>query len=443
MLLAAASLLLALIGTELALRLLLPKAWFIPNGLLRMYVEQAQAAGGGLQPDDELGHAPVLQGRLYDRFGLFLGQGLPEGAAGKRPGVPRVLFLGDSVTMRGKLVGPLRELWSSGEVEFLNAGVESWNPMQEVAFYFRHQQQLLPDHVVLTLHNNDLTATTTGLLRAGQFTLCTPGAFVPLDPDWYRTSMLYRLLIRARHRDLSTTERYLDHAELVREALRRLRDEVQGRGARLTVLVLPILAAPSAWAPHEQAARQRSLGILHELAIEAIDLLAPLERLAAAGVTVREQPGDSWHPNAACGAHLALAAVQAGLWSAAPPLATASGEVVAVDAPQVLEVSAGPALAGRSFVVLGSLAGIAPAATTPFGRVPLCADAYLQVTLQATAPPFRGVLDGGGRATVRLPVPELAAEGGVVFHAVVVLDGEGQGPASVGRPLAMVVARRQ
>ena len=43
--------------------------------------------------------------------------------------------------------------------EWWNAGVEGFGTRQEMLFYARFNRPLRPDHVVLTIHNNDLTPT--------------------------------------------------------------------------------------------------------------------------------------------------------------------------------------------------------------------------------------------------------------------------------------------
>ena len=152
LLFAAAAFGFAVLVAEFGVRALMPAGRLLSPTAIETFHERARVEASMIQADLELGHVPVLDGEHYDRFGLLRGWGTRSGGVDKQPGVRRVLMLGDSVTRRATIAAPLRALWTGGEVEFLNAGVESWNPVQEVASYLRHQAQLEADHVVLWLH---------------------------------------------------------------------------------------------------------------------------------------------------------------------------------------------------------------------------------------------------------------------------------------------------
>src|SRR5262245_24575836 len=203
-----------------------------------------------------------------------------------------------SVTQRRRIVLALRALWGGGAVEFLNAGVGGANPIHSVELYFRHQRQLAPDQVVLTLHNNDLTVTTTGLRDAnGTLRLCNPHDLRALNAGLYRWSAIYRVWFSVGYHDYMTDDHYLDLAQPVAAALRRLRDDLAGRGARLDVLLLPILSPEADWRHPERAARARELVILGALGIATVDLLPASEELGVAKVPMTETADDHWHPN--------------------------------------------------------------------------------------------------------------------------------------------------
>jgi hypothetical protein len=422
-----------LLLAEFAVRALMPPGRLLsPTAVLEFRLRAEQEAGM-IRPDPALGHAPVLGGPVYDDFGLLREWGPREG--GREAGATRFLFLGDSVTRRATLVRPLRELGGPAH-EFLNAGVESWNPVQEVEFYLRHQTALRADHVVLSLHNNDLSESTVALMRDGEFTLCNPGRFVPVDPDWYTTSILYQLWVHSRHTDRLRPEHYTFRAAEVEAALARLRDEVAARGARLTVLVLPILAAAKDWQEHERRARDLSLDMLQRLGLERVDLQPACEELASNGVAVRAIPTDTYHPNDACGAMLALAAAPALFGH---PAARVAGEprVVARRGSQQLSIVAGPFLAGSRIRVVGPLRGLGFARareTRGAGVADASASRRADRDLSAAA---SGVLSGSGQASLGIPVPPDAAPGSVSWHAVVhAFDGE-----PIGWPVPMIVPR--
>ncbi len=95
-----------------------------------------------------------------------------------------------------------------------------------------------------------------------------------------------------------------------------------------------------------------------------------------------------------------------------------------------LVISAGPANAGRSYMMLGSITGTSPGQPLPGGlTLPLADDRYLQYTQHVPNSPIlqnsMGVLDASGRATVTFdPVPRMA--GLTVYHAFYLL-GPGSG----------------
>lgn len=422
MLLAAGAAAATVLAAEFGVRALMPAGRLLSPTAIEVFAARAASEATMIRADPGLGHVPVLGGPVYDEHGLLREWSLRAGTQ-KTPGTPRFLFLGDSVTRRATIVAPLSALRSGPTAEFLVAGVESWNPVQEVEFYFRHQQALAADHVVLSLHNNDLTESTVACLRDGQFTLCNPGAHVAVDPGWYRTSILYQLWVASRHTDRLRPEHYLFRADDVERALQRLRDDLAARGARFTVLLLPIFAKAADWQDHERRARERELQLLRALGIDFVDLQPACEELAALGLPVRALPTDPYHPNDACGALLALAAAPV-LFE--PPALAVRGEPrgVAPGGTQTLAIDGGPALAGREVVLLGSYRGLWPTTEARGRHVPLADDDHLR-RLAASPAPFAAVLDAAGKAEFVVPYPA-GVQQGVIWHLVVASDGAAQ-----------------
>jgi len=411
----------AVVGTvllaEFAVRALMPPGRLLSPTAVAVFAARAEVERTMITADDELGHAPVLGGPVYDEHGLLRAFPLRAGVA-KQPDVPRLLFLGDSVTRRASLVAPLRAFAdASGQtVETLNAGVESWNPAQEVAGYFRSQRELAADHVVLSLHNNDLTESTVMCLRDGTLTLCNPGSLVPVDVAWYGRSILYQLYVHGRHMDRLRPEHYLCRADDVERALVRLRDEVQGRGGRLTVLVLPIFAAERDWQPHERRSRERCLQTVQRLGVASVDLQPACEALAGAGLPVRVVPTDPYHPNDACSAALACAAADAALGPASVR-AVPDRVLVPRGGSQTLAIDAGPVHANRPVAVWSAGAAAVPAP-------------------RAGEPLARATLDGMGRAALVVPATA-GARGALQWRVAAVLDGSGV--VATARPTPLVV----
>lgn len=116
--------------------------------------------------------------------------------------------------------------------------------------------------------------------------------------------------------------------------------------------------------------------------------------------------------------------VQAIRLSVTSPVSVSAGDTAN------LAISAGPANAGRTYLMLGSITGTSPGQPLPGGlTLPLADDRYLQYTQHVPNSPIlqhsMGVLDSTGRATVTFdPIPRMA--GLTVYHAFYLL-GPGTG----------------
>ena len=250
--------------------------------------------------DPELGYRPVLDNDYYGPHGALRNPYELE----RDPGVRRVLFIGDSVTRRGQLVAGVRAQFGTEAIEYWNAGVESFNTLQEVRFYERYNTALEPDHVVLTFHLNDFEATPAaffdeeGKLRVAAWNTA-PDA---IHPRLYEACYLYRWFVATRR---PLAQRAAPQADEVRAALKRLHELLERRGAQLTVLVHPILKPVEEWRAEEREAHRRILTICSELELSYFDLLPAMKAALAQGIEVQHAPGDSWHPSSAAGATFA------------------------------------------------------------------------------------------------------------------------------------------
>jgi hypothetical protein len=251
--------------------------------------------------DPDFGFRPVLGVGPYTRFGTLAN----DYAAAKPPGVSRLLFMGDSVTHRSHIVDALRAEYGSQQYEYWNAGVESFNTVQEVKYYRRFNRSIHPDHVILTFHLNDFETTPVAFRDAD-------GTLVVFAPNWpvrrlhlwlFQHSYTYRYWLGL------VTPKKTARAEIiaeVRASLTDLEHMVAVDGARLTVLVLPILQPVSAWKPEYREYRRLILGIIESLRLRYFDLLEPLNEALADGVVVAET-GDNlfWHPSRAVASYFA------------------------------------------------------------------------------------------------------------------------------------------
>ena len=294
-----ASIVVGLVLAELVLRLVYPHAAFGSARELSQFRGSPQT-GRLFRIDPQFGFRPVLGTGLYNRYGTLTN----DYPVAKSPGVRRILFLGDSVTARGRLVDALRRRYGPADFEYWNAGVESFNTVQEVAYYRRFCAELQPDHVVLTFHLNDFETTPVAFRAAdGSIAVYAPNFPVgELNPVLYRHSYLYRLALGVVKRGNRHVDSVIDETEA---ALIELRDALRASGTRLTVLVFPFLEPWDDWSRGNQHAHQLILNMLERYDIAYVDLLEPVQEAIRAGVCVQEHKGDTWHPSQALATRLA------------------------------------------------------------------------------------------------------------------------------------------
>jgi len=184
--------------------------------------------------DSELGYRPRLGGETYSEQGVLRN----DYDDAKRPGVERILFIGDSVTRRGSIVRALRELYGEQAYEYWNGGVESFNTIQEVRYYLRYNRSIQPDHVVLTFHNNDFETTPAVFEHEGRLVVYEPTRRLSeVNPWLLRHSRSYQTWLARPTRG--------GHGRIVEEtaaSLVELKRVLDSDSVRFTVLLLPLLA---------------------------------------------------------------------------------------------------------------------------------------------------------------------------------------------------------
>jgi len=268
-----------------------------PVGLDRVASELTQFRSGGSQAaasfevDPMLGFVPRLGRGTYSEWGTLAN----DYSLAKPEGVTRLLFIGDSVTRRGRIIEALESVNGDSCFEYWNAGVESFATVQEVGFYRRHNEAIRPDHIILTFHLNDFQTTPVAFLDdGGRLRVYVPQRrTLGVSRTLLRHSHLYRLIVGL----LASPQREWDKLESeVATALAELRDAVGSR--RLSVLIHPILRPRRKWKPEEAAAYEAIIPSLPELGIPFYDLWPTTEQALADDIVVSEKPGDSWHPSA-------------------------------------------------------------------------------------------------------------------------------------------------
>jgi len=100
---------------------------------------------------------------------------------------------------------------------------------------------------------------------------------------------------------------------------------------------------------------------------------------------------------------------------------------------QELVIDAGPAYAGKKYIVVGSASGAFPGTLQGGVRVPINYDSYTELLLLNLHTPaysgFDGYLDTQGRAKAKLRLPGTTSTtlvGTVYHHAAVILGGKDQ-----------------
>lgn len=268
------------------------------------------AASGGIQqtrfpvgqltdytPDDECGYLPKINGAEYGAQGCIFNDYKLE----KTPGKTRVLFMGDSVTHRGRILQSLRGLYGEKAYEYWNAGVESFNTAQEVVLYRRYNHLIKPDLVVLTFHNNDFMQTPLVYRENGKLQLLTPLHDRNHINTWlFEYSWIYRCYVgRTWKADQE------EKAVSVRDNLQELQRLVVADGGRLKVILLPLMKPLKDYDQGENWSRNHALSIVKELNLDAIDLAPALEEILPEKKQVEETVGDYWHPSQWAADHFA------------------------------------------------------------------------------------------------------------------------------------------
>jgi HEAT repeat protein len=203
----------------------------------------------------------------------------------KTAGVPRVAFLGDSVTF-GHGLEPaeafpqvLQSLYDrdGAPVEVMSFALWGYSTRQERYAYERVARRYRPDRVLLAICLNDIPEVKNNLSR---------------PPDWlaalHARSAVVRLLVDAPGREIKNVEelftrpddpRVREGFELFFRELKLLRDAVRADGAELGVVVFPFRFQMAAGAPPPLAQR----AILDWCAREKLPCLDMLPALAPLG----------------------------------------------------------------------------------------------------------------------------------------------------------------
>ena len=308
---------LLLLLTTLALSVLVVEVVFRITRPQRAFQAASELEAFRLNPEDltryfeidpRFGFRPVLGSGLYGDAGTRVN----DYTLKKPPDTTRLLFLGDSVTARAHIVEAVRDLYGDEHYEYWNAGVESFNTVQEVNYYLLYNAVVAPDHVILAFHLNDFGTTPIAFMNdEGAIVVYAPNRPLrEINPWLFQHSYTYRFIIGLVSQ--TTTDRR-GVIEEVRASLVTLRGALDQSGAKLTVLVLPTLLPLDEWSEHDRERRAIIRGFLDELDITYVDLWDPLREALGEGIAVMEDEGDVWHPSPAVAAYFARYVRDAGV----------------------------------------------------------------------------------------------------------------------------------
>jgi lysophospholipase L1-like esterase len=256
--------------------------------------------------DEDIGLRPVLGGAEYGEHGALHN----DYPLTKADSVERLLFIGDSVTYRGKIVAALRELYGEEGIEYWNGGVTGYSTSQELGYYRLFLKDIDADHVILTFHLNDFEATPV-TFRDGDRLVCvyTKDKQRELVPWLWLHSRLY---VFAQHYLRPAPDSNPVIAAEVLSDLAELAALVRSRGARFTVLVFPWLRPRDRWPGSLPGKHQRVLETLERLEVPYFTFLDELDQALAVDEEICEVPLDPQHPSDAFAHRMALSMQQRG-----------------------------------------------------------------------------------------------------------------------------------
>jgi hypothetical protein len=288
--LAGCSILVGLAGVELLLRTFAPYSAHHAGREMTDLRHEGKDAADLFVIDQRMGFRPRLPSPGYSEFGTIRNTYPLE----KQPGRTRLLFVGDSVTARGRIVAAIRRCYGDRQYEYWNAGVESFNTVQELMYYKLFNYRVQPDHVILQFHLNDFETTPVSFLAAdGGLVVYSPKCPArEINRYLFEHCHLYRLYVGLTTRKAAGFERI---AGEVKEALQEFQEIV--KPADLTVLIFTCLKPEEEWNPREKLEYEEIRRILAELQIRHFDLKPLALAAAQEGISLQETAGDTWHPS--------------------------------------------------------------------------------------------------------------------------------------------------
>lgn len=280
------------IGTEQALRNVYPHEGFGIAVEADWFRQAAYSASQLFTIDSTLGLRPWLRTGRYTEYGTLHNTYNLTKDQGHR----RILFVGNTVTHEGTLLQALKSKHGEDRFEYWNAGVPTFNTLQQIAYYQAYNSRTAPDHVILTIQPDDMGTIPVAFRNpAAELEVYRPA--VPrkdLDSGLFEMSYLYRyvkgLMISPRERQNRLWQEYHDGVKSFSDRLAR--DHI-----RLSVAVLPVLTSRQQWSQAEIDWRKVLLTMLTELQIEHYDLTEVFVPGKAWSASLPETGSEGWEPS--------------------------------------------------------------------------------------------------------------------------------------------------
>lgn len=250
--------------------------------------------------DDDIGFRPILGTEFFNQYGTRVNDYPIE----KRQDFVRVLFMGDSVTEAGYIISGLKHYYGDKNYEYWNAGVGSYNTVQEVNYYKRYNFTILPDEVVLTFVFNDFEITPIAFfLSPDDLVVFSPNKTIHnMSPFLFKNSYIYRFYIG--YLMSQKKQGYLDNEE-VKSSLLELKNILEKDNIKLTVIISPYLKPYNSWENYEKNNRKKIVSILNDLKIRYFDLSHLVEQAVNEMIILRDDYTNITHPSRELGLYFA------------------------------------------------------------------------------------------------------------------------------------------
>ena len=286
---------------EIAVRVLV---WFYPYYDVEMWRYGTLFKQRSSEPEMSHRHIPNQSANLYGVEISINSKGLRdrEFEYDKKPGVYRILFLGDSLTLGwgvefddlfSKRLEPALSNLLGKPTEVINTGVGNYNTEQEWTYYKTEGSKYNSDEVMLLYFINDAEPTpiySEATLKENSMLL----VFL-----WSRIKKILVKFGQTKNFLNYYNDLYLDEAEgwrISRESLIAIRNTVQEKGNRFLVIVCPELRSFRSAYPF-RVSHEKIIDFLNNQGIQSIDLLPIFRKKISNEKNVWVSWEDS-HPNA-------------------------------------------------------------------------------------------------------------------------------------------------